>query len=88
LILCQYAARILDQVSKQGMTRYGIIAHSQGGMVATHIRNYLFSGLDSAEGNRLIQSVGTPYNGNTAAGSAANLGDIFGIGCGSNTDLR
>jgi hypothetical protein len=37
---------------------------------------------------RLIQSVASPYQGNTAAGSTANLGNIFGIGCGSNTDLR
>lgn len=36
----------------------------------------------------MIQSLGTPYNGNTAAGSAANLGEIFGVGCGSNSDLR
>ncbi len=70
------------------MTRYSIIAHSQGGMVAAHIRNYLFSGLDSVSGGRLIQTLGTPFNGNTAAGSAANLGQIFGIGCGANSDLR
>lgn len=70
------------------MTRYGIVAHSQGGMVAAHMANYFFTGLENAEGERLIQSVGTPYNGNTAAGSAASLGEIFGIGCGSNSDLR
>lgn len=83
----EYAERILALVSAQGMTRYSIIAHSQGGMVAAHIRNYLFSGLDSVSGGRLIQTLGTPFNGNTAAGSAANLGQIFGIGCGANSDL-
>eukprot|EP01127_Copromyxa_protea_P000002 TRINITY_DN0_c1_g1_i1.p1 TRINITY_DN0_c1_g1~~TRINITY_DN0_c1_g1_i1.p1 ORF type:complete len:659 (+),score=192.57 TRINITY_DN0_c1_g1_i1:13-1989(+) len=83
----EYATRILALVEAQGMTSYGVIAHSQGGMVSTHIHNYFFSGLESATGGRLIQSVGTPYNGNTAAGSAANLGQIFGIGCGASTDL-
>lgn len=31
--------------------------------------------------------MGTPYVGCTAAGSLANLGEVFGVGCGSNTDL-
>lgn len=82
-----YAKKILAQVEKNGMGSYGIIGHSQGGMVGLHIHNYYWSGTSQAKGNRLLQSVGTPYQGSTAAGSAANLGSIFGIGCGSNVDL-
>lgn len=82
-----YATRIIAMTEAQKMTRFGIVAHSQGGMVATHMHNFFFTGLEAAEGERLIQSVGTPYNGNTAAGSAANLGEIFGVGCGTNSDL-
>jgi hypothetical protein len=56
-------------------------------MVGLHLLNYFETGLDDATGTRLLQSVGTPYRGCSAAGSAANLGKLFGVGCGSNTDL-
>ncbi|MEM9595128.1 MAG: choice-of-anchor X domain-containing protein [Acidobacteriota bacterium] len=66
---------------------FGIVAHSQGGAAALHLYTYYWSGLDNATGGRLIQSVGTPYQGTSLAGNAAILGQIFGIGCGTNTDL-
>lgn len=66
---------------------FGIVAHSQGGAAALHLYTYYWSGLDNASGGRLIQSVGTPYQGTALAGNAAILGQIFGVGCGSNTDL-
>ncbi len=66
---------------------YGIVAHSQGGAAALHLYTYYWSGLDYASAGRLIQSVGTPYQGTPLAGNAAVLGQIFGIGCGANTDL-
>ncbi len=66
---------------------YGIVAHSQGGMAATHLYNYYWSGLDNATGSRLIQSVGTPYKGTNLAGILATLGSWFGVGCGSQNDL-
>ena len=66
---------------------YGIVAHSQGGMASLHLYNYYWSGLDRATGSRFIQSVGTPYKGTNLAGVLAALGGIFGVGCGSNTDL-
>lgn len=66
---------------------YGIVAHSQGGAAALHLYNYYWSGLDNAGAGRLIQSVGTPYRGTSLAGNLAALGSIFGVGCGSNTDL-
>ena len=66
---------------------YGIVAHSQGGAAALHLYTYYWSGLDYATGGRLIQSVGTPYQGTSLAGNAAVLGQIFGVGCGTNYDL-
>jgi hypothetical protein len=56
-------------------------------MASLHLYNYYWSGLDNAIGSRLIQSVGTPYKGTNLAGVLAALGGIFGVGCGSNTDL-
>ncbi|MEC9373797.1 MAG: choice-of-anchor X domain-containing protein [Planctomycetota bacterium] len=66
---------------------FGVVAHSQGGSAALHLWTNYFSGLDWAEGPRLIQSVGTPYQGTPLAGNLAVLGEIFGSGCGVNTDL-
>ncbi len=66
---------------------FGIVAHSQGGAASLHLYNYYWSGLDNAVGSRLIQSVGTPYRGTALAGNAAALGSVFGVGCGTNTDL-
>jgi len=83
----KYATVMMDLAEQANMDSFGIIAHSQGGMVALHIQNYYWSGLANAEGVKLIQTVATPYQGNTAAGAAADLGKIFGIGCGSNSDL-
>lgn len=66
---------------------FGIVAHSQGGAASLHLYTYYWSGLDYATGPRLIQSVGTPYQGTNLAGNLALLGQIFGAGCGSNYDL-
>ncbi|MDQ3798048.1 MAG: conditioned medium factor [Acidobacteriota bacterium] len=67
---------------------FGIVAHSQGGAASLHLYTYYWSGLDYATGGtRLIQSVGTPYQGTALAGNLALLGQIFGAGCGANNDL-
>lgn len=66
---------------------FGIVAHSQGGAAALHLYNYYWSGLDNATGARLIQSVGTPYQGTNIAGILATLGSWFGAGCGTNANL-
>lgn len=67
---------------------FGIVAHSQGGAASLHLYTYYWSGLDYATGGtRLIQSVGTPYQGTALAGNLALLGQIFGAGCGTNYDL-
>jgi hypothetical protein len=66
---------------------YGTVAHSQGGMASLHLYTFYWSGLDWAEGPRLIQSVGAPYQGTPLAGNLAVLGGIFGVGCGSVADM-
>ncbi len=66
---------------------YGSVAHSQGGMASLHLYAFYWSGLDWAEGPRLIQSVGCPYQGTPLAGNLAVLGGIFGVGCGSVQDM-
>ena len=66
---------------------FGVVAHSQGGAAALHLYTYYWSGLDNATGNRLIQSVGTPYRGTNIAGILAAIGSWFGAGCGSNDNL-
>ena len=66
---------------------FGIVAHSQGGAASLHLYTYYWSGLDSAGAGRLIQTVGTPYQGTALAGNLAALGSVFGAGCGTNNDL-
>jgi hypothetical protein len=66
---------------------FGAVAHSQGGAASLHLYTYYWSGFDYATGNRLIQSVGTPYQGTALAGNLAALAGVFGSGCGSNYDL-
>jgi hypothetical protein len=82
-----FAQKVLDWLKTIGSDSFSLIGHSQGGCVSTHIANYYFTGLDNAKNGRPITSVGTPYSGCTAAGSLANLGEVFGVGCGSNNDL-
>jgi hypothetical protein len=66
---------------------FGVVAHSQGGAASLHLYTYYWSGLDWSSGSRLIQSVGTPYQGTALAGSLALMGEVFGAGCGANWDL-
>jgi len=66
---------------------FGVVAHSQGGAASLHLYTYYWSGLDSAVGSRLIQSVGTPYQGTNLSGILAAVGNWFGVGCGTNNDL-
>lgn len=80
-----FALQIRSQTST--MKSFGIAGHSQGGMAALHLATFYWSGLDWAQGDRLIQSVGAPYQGTALAGNAAVLGDLFGSGCGSNNDM-
>lgn len=81
----EFAQLILSQGSVA--KSYGVVGHSQGPMAALHLYTYYWSGLDWAQGNRLIQAVGAPFQGTPLAGNAAVLGQIFGAGCGSNADM-
>ena len=83
----EFANIIAKFATDHGMSSFGVAAHSQGGLASTHLHNYYWSGLESAVGPRLIQSVGSPYKGSGMAGSSADLGRIFGLGCGANFDL-
>lgn len=66
-----------------------LVAHSQGGIASLHLHSFYWSSADNMNGDegRLIQSVGSPYLGSGLAGSIASLGDIFGVGCGKNSDM-
>ena len=66
---------------------YAVVGHSQGGLAALHLYAHYWSGLDAAGPGRLIQSVGSPYQGTPLAGFLAILGEIFGAGCGTNANL-
>lgn len=66
---------------------YGVIAHSQGGCAALHLFAHYWSGLDWAGAGRLVQTVGTPFEGTALAGNVAALGEIFGIQCGATYDM-
>lgn len=66
---------------------FGVVAHSQGGAASLHLYTYYWSGLDNAGSGRLIQSVGTPYQGTNLAGVIAAIGGFFGVQCGSNDNM-
>lgn len=65
----------------------GIVGHSQGGNAAAHLFTFYWSALDWPTGDRRIQGVGVPWLGTALAGNAAVLGEVFGVGCGTNYDL-
>ena len=79
-------ARLIRDFGAQ-FPSFGVVAHSQGGAASLHLYTYYWSGLDYSSGDRLIQSVGTPYQGTALAGDLALLGEVFGAGCGPNWDL-
>jgi len=82
-----FAIKVHNFAIGTGSNVYSTVGHSQGGVVSLHLLNYYWSGLDQSGAGRKIQTVGTPWYGNSAAGSTANLGKMFGVGCGANSDL-
>jgi hypothetical protein len=80
-----FAGQILADA--RSFNSYAIVAHSQGGAAALHLYTYYWSGLDNAGPGRLIQSVGTPYQGTNLSAILAALGSLFGQGCGPQWDL-
>ncbi len=96
----EFARKIARFTNQHGIEACNIIAHSQGGVAALHLHNYYWSCLDdgtiigtdeggSESRSRLIQSVGSPYQGTKLANVkyADIVGKIVGQGCGSNEDL-
>lgn len=81
----QFAQKIRDFGDQ--FSSFGVVAHSQGGAASTHLYTYYWSGLDNSSGSRMIQTVGTPYQGTPLAGNLAALGNVFGVGCGYNSNL-
>lgn len=81
----QFALRIRDFGAQ--WNSFGTVAHSQGGAAALHLYSYYWSGLDNAGAGRLLQSVGTPYQGTNLAGIIATVGNWFGVACGSNSNM-
>jgi pimeloyl-ACP methyl ester carboxylesterase len=82
-----FASKIYQFASSSGYTSFSLVGYSQGGMAIAHLRTFYWSGLDVPTNGRVLQSLVTPYQGNTLAGSTATLGQLFGAGCGSNYDL-
>jgi len=80
-----FATRVLNWANS--FVAFSYVGHSQGGAVGLHIKNYYWSGLDLVSGGRILQSIGTPYQGCSGAGTAADLAKLFGVGCGANQDL-
>jgi hypothetical protein len=70
---------------------FSVVAHSQGGLAALHLLTFYWSKQDTASTNnpdhRTIQTIGSPWKGNSLAGTIAGLGKIFNVGCGENYDL-
>jgi len=79
--------KIATYATSQGLTSYSAVGYSQGGMAISHLVNFYWSGLDTSISGRVLQSVVTPYQGSSAAGTTASLGKAFGVGCGSVYDL-
>lgn len=59
------------------------------GMASLHLVAFYWTKADVANNKerRVIQSVGTPYRGSGLAGCVAGIGNVVGIGCGSQSDL-
>ena len=60
-----FAQRIRDQGALHFDDAFSVVAHSQGGAAATHLRTFYSSLLDNITAPRRIQSMGTPYGGST-----------------------
>jgi len=82
-----FAKKVYQYAESQGYSSYSLVGYSQGGMAVTHLSTFYWSGLDVPTNGRVLQSLVTPYQGNTLAGSTATLGQLFGAGCGANYDL-
>ncbi|MEO1084742.1 MAG: hypothetical protein AAFY88_10920 [Acidobacteriota bacterium] len=60
-----FAQRLRNEGDACFNDSFSIVAHSQGGAAAVHLRANYNSGLDASTAPRRIQSMGTPYWGST-----------------------
>lgn len=60
-----FARQIRDQGAAAFIDSFTVVAHSQGGAAATHLRSFYSSLLDFSTAPRRIQTMGTPYGGST-----------------------
>jgi len=81
----EFAEDVMRFIEKEGLGTFSLVGQSQGGMVALHILNYYHTGMDDLTSGRKIQSIATPYLGNSAL---SNL-DLDGVvdGCDPPNDL-
>lgn len=82
----QFAQLIVQFANNNGLSSYGLVGHSQGGLASVHVLNYYHTGLDNAVGARKIQSLGSPYRGNSGASNYAAVIELFGD-CEANPSL-
>lgn len=84
----EFARKVIDYTEKLELDSFALVAQSQGGMASLHILNYYHTGLDiRQQPGRKIQSVATPYRGNTALTEFKKYLDIIGIDCNGPFDL-
>ncbi|EGD76312.1 hypothetical protein PTSG_01015 [Salpingoeca rosetta] len=84
----KFAQLVVEFAEKEGLTSYGLLGHSQGGFASVHVYNYYWTGVDASQGARKLQSMGTPYQGNSGAGFWAEvLNMLVEEGCDSQEDL-
>jgi len=81
----EFAVKIRDATSSY--SSFGIVAHSQGGLAALHLRSFYWSPLDNSNGGRRLQTLASPFQGQPLAGLLAKIGQALGVLCGSNDDL-
>ncbi len=77
-----FAQRIRTQGDMFFTDSFSVVAHSQGGAAATHLRAFYNSGLDNSQAPRPIQTMGTPYGGSTLMDlyvASGPLGWLIGI---------
>lgn len=71
-----FARRIREQGDAAFPANFTVVAHSQGGAAATHLRAFYVSNLDLSNAPRRIQSVGTPYGGSTLMNIYLSAGPV------------
>ncbi len=86
--LGSYARSVIEDHGH--LPSWGLVGHSQGGLVSLHLHNFYWSPNDavvSSPTSRPVQTVGTPFLGVSGTGVTLDIGALFGLGCGDNFDL-